>query len=571
MIFLLVGTAPVDAADLRRRLQRPDPARSASACCCGSPAGAATCCTATATRAGCSPSACSRGCSRSTSAVNSVAPGHRPVRLTGASHCPIDLNTDLGEGFGRWTARRRRRAARRRHQRQRRLRLPRRRPVDHAAGLRAGRRARRRDRRPGRLPRPGRLRPAVHRRRARTTLTADVLYQLGALEAFARAAGARVALRQAARRALQRDRPPRGAGRRGRRGGRRPTTRRCRCSACPARRCCGWPSEAGLTTVARGVRRPRLHPGGHAGLAAASPARCCTTPTRSPQRCVRDGRPASRSRTSTAASLDGAARLDLRARRHPGRGRDRPRGPRRARARPASTCAPFVAADAADARAALRRRRAAGRARRPRRRSSALYAALADRPRPGRRRRRPGRADRAAACRPGAGPTLGRGRRAAARRGAAAGRAGAGERGRDPGASTTARTSPRSPADRAAAATRWSRRHTGDAVDGRVLRLRPRLRLPASADDGRLDVPRREQPAHQGAGRVGRRWPASSPASTRASRPGGWQLIGRTDVAVWDLDRDPPALLAPRRPGCGSWRSDRVSRRVDGARGDRAR
>ncbi|MGB0099296.1 MAG: allophanate hydrolase subunit 1 [Nocardioides sp.] len=25
--------------------------------------------------------------------------------------------------------------------------------------------------------------------------------------------------------------------------------------------------------------------------------------------------------------------------------------------------------------------------------------------------------------------------------------------------------------------------------------------------------------------------------------PGGWQLIGRTDVRLWDLDRDPPALL----------------------------
>jgi KipI family sensor histidine kinase inhibitor len=27
--------------------------------------------------------------------------------------------------------------------------------------------------------------------------------------------------------------------------------------------------------------------------------------------------------------------------------------------------------------------------------------------------------------------------------------------------------------------------------------------------------------------------------------PGGWQLIGRTDVKLWDLDREPPALLAP--------------------------
>ena len=27
--------------------------------------------------------------------------------------------------------------------------------------------------------------------------------------------------------------------------------------------------------------------------------------------------------------------------------------------------------------------------------------------------------------------------------------------------------------------------------------------------------------------------------------PGGWQLVGRTDAVLWDLDRDPPALLTP--------------------------
>lgn len=27
--------------------------------------------------------------------------------------------------------------------------------------------------------------------------------------------------------------------------------------------------------------------------------------------------------------------------------------------------------------------------------------------------------------------------------------------------------------------------------------------------------------------------------------PGGWQLIGRTDAPLWDLRRDPPALLTP--------------------------
>lgn len=29
------------------------------------------------------------------------------------------------------------------------------------------------------------------------------------------------------------------------------------------------------------------------------------------------------------------------------------------------------------------------------------------------------------------------------------------------------------------------------------------------------------------------------------SSPGGWQLIGRTDAALWDVSADPPALLRP--------------------------
>jgi KipI family sensor histidine kinase inhibitor len=30
--------------------------------------------------------------------------------------------------------------------------------------------------------------------------------------------------------------------------------------------------------------------------------------------------------------------------------------------------------------------------------------------------------------------------------------------------------------------------------------------------------------------------------------PGGWRLLGRTDAALWDVRRDPPALLAPGTP-----------------------
>ncbi|NYG54750.1 carboxyltransferase domain-containing protein [Nocardioides perillae] len=62
--------------------------------------------------------------------------------------------------------------------------------------------------------------------------------------------------------------------------------------------------------------------------------------------------------------------------------------------------------------------------------------------------------------------------------------------------------------------------------------------------DDRLHVPRRRDPRTS--------VPAGSVALAggftgvypRAS-PGGWQLLGRTDLPVWDLDRDPPALLAP--------------------------
>jgi KipI family sensor histidine kinase inhibitor len=61
---------------------------------------------------------------------------------------------------------------------------------------------------------------------------------------------------------------------------------------------------------------------------------------------------------------------------------------------------------------------------------------------------------------------------------------------------------------------------------------------------GQWDVPRRSVPRTKVppgsvalAGEFSGVYPRES--------PGGWQLIGRTDVAVFDLDRDPPALLRP--------------------------
>lgn len=62
--------------------------------------------------------------------------------------------------------------------------------------------------------------------------------------------------------------------------------------------------------------------------------------------------------------------------------------------------------------------------------------------------------------------------------------------------------------------------------------------------DPRLVVPRHAEPRTRvPAGAVGLAGEFSG-VYPRES-PGGWQLIGRTDLALWDADRDPPALLAP--------------------------
>ena len=62
--------------------------------------------------------------------------------------------------------------------------------------------------------------------------------------------------------------------------------------------------------------------------------------------------------------------------------------------------------------------------------------------------------------------------------------------------------------------------------------------------DERLHVPRRDNPRT--------RVPAGSVAIAGEfasvyprESPGGWQLIGRTALEVWDIGREPPALLVP--------------------------
>jgi KipI family sensor histidine kinase inhibitor len=63
-------------------------------------------------------------------------------------------------------------------------------------------------------------------------------------------------------------------------------------------------------------------------------------------------------------------------------------------------------------------------------------------------------------------------------------------------------------------------------------------------DDDRLHVPRRDSSRTAvPAGAVGLAGDYSG-VYPRES-PGGWQLIGTTDAAMWDVDREPPALLSP--------------------------
>jgi len=62
--------------------------------------------------------------------------------------------------------------------------------------------------------------------------------------------------------------------------------------------------------------------------------------------------------------------------------------------------------------------------------------------------------------------------------------------------------------------------------------------------DPALRVPRRQTPRTAvPAGSVGLADGFSGAYPRRM--PGGWQLIGRTDAVLWDLERDPPALLPP--------------------------
>ncbi|WP_370944832.1 allophanate hydrolase subunit 1 [Amycolatopsis sp. cg5] len=68
---------------------------------------------------------------------------------------------------------------------------------------------------------------------------------------------------------------------------------------------------------------------------------------------------------------------------------------------------------------------------------------------------------------------------------------------------------------------------------GYLTGLDPALRLP------RRRTPRTRVPA--GSVAIADEYTAIYPNAS----PGGWQLLGHTTLSVWDVDRDPPQLLAP--------------------------
>jgi KipI family sensor histidine kinase inhibitor len=90
------------------------------------------------------------------------------------------------------------------------------------------------------------------------------------------------------------------------------------------------------------------------------------------------------------------------------------------------------------------------------------------------------------------------------------------------------------------------RRHTGEEWTVAFCGFAPGFGYLAGAC-GQWDVPRRDSPRTTvPAGSVALAGEFSG-VYPRAS-PGGWQLIGRTELSIFDLDRDPPALLRPGTP-----------------------
>jgi KipI family sensor histidine kinase inhibitor len=87
------------------------------------------------------------------------------------------------------------------------------------------------------------------------------------------------------------------------------------------------------------------------------------------------------------------------------------------------------------------------------------------------------------------------------------------------------------------------RRHTAPEYTVAFLGFSPGFPYLVGLDPA-LEVPRRETPRTSiPAGSVG--LAGNQTGIYPTASPGGWQLIGHTDVTLFDPARDPPALLAP--------------------------
>ncbi len=87
------------------------------------------------------------------------------------------------------------------------------------------------------------------------------------------------------------------------------------------------------------------------------------------------------------------------------------------------------------------------------------------------------------------------------------------------------------------------RRHTGSEYTVAFTGFAPGFGYLAGGHPG-LDVPRRSTPRTRipaGAVALAGTFSGVYPQAS----PGGWQIIGTTPLAMWDMDRDPPALLQP--------------------------